>query len=422
MLTEDYAKRFKPLLDALDTRFDFMHETLINWSETNSGTTHLAGIKKMQEKVIAAFDRLDANLSIAKSDDVPLMDNKGRIITHHVGDTLSFTKREDAPFQILLSGHLDTVFASDDAFQKVTPIDAHCLNGPGVADMKGGLLVMLEALSFFEQTDLKDSIGWQVIINADEEIGSPGSASFLDKAAKGKHLALVYEPSMTKDGMFAGSRKGSGKFSLSATGKSAHAGRDFANGRNAICFLAEVIQAINALNGQQDGATVNVGYVHGGGPLNQVPDSAICKLDVRILDDKQAQWVKASLDEIVNRYQQKEGYQLALHGAFSRPSKPLSAPTLKLFHLLKECGGALELPVAWAPSGGCCDGNNYAKHGLAVVDTLGVRGGYIHQDQEFIILDSLVERAKLSSLLLMALSSGIYKDFINGNAISTDQS
>ena len=216
---------------------------------------------------------------------------------------------------------------------------------------------------------------------------------------------------MTPEGVFAGARKGSGKFSIVVEGVAAHAGRAFYEGRNAICHLAALIGDINSLNNPEKTLTVNVGLISGGTALNVVPDKAVVKCDVRFETEGDKVFFERNITQLIEKYSKVEGYKVSLHGGFSRPEKPLSAKTLKLFHTLQAVGKQLNLPIEWQSSGGCCDGNNLAAQGLAVIDTLGVRGGNLHSDKEFMWCDSLLERSQLSALLLMTLAQGSIKDF-----------
>ena len=369
----------------------------------NSGSDHLPGLSLMHDVLKSAFSPFADECESHSFTPISTIDMTGNTILQSCGDLLYLRKIPQLTRRVLLSGHMDTVYAKDHPFQALKYINDNQLNGPGVADMKGGLVVMLHALQAFEQTPFAQTLGWDVIINADEEIGSPASGPFLTNSAKQALAALVYEPAMTPSGTLAKNRKGSGQLTLVATGRSAHAGRSFNEGRNAICFLAEAISAINALNGQKAGVTINVGKIAGGDALNVVPNKAVAKLDIRINHPDDEHWVQQEIALIVRRLQ-REGYALTVHGGFHRPVKRINAHTKELFMRVKHEGKALGLTLDWEDSGGCCDGNNLAQGGLAVLDTLGVRGGCIHSPDEFILIDSLVERAALSTLLLIDLA------------------
>jgi glutamate carboxypeptidase len=290
-------------------------------------------------------------------------------------------------------------------FKPRSDLDPSTLRGPGVADAKSGIVVMLIALEALERSDVADLIGWEVLINPDEELGSPGSTPLLIQCAKRNHLGFVFEPTLA-DGSLAGQRKGSGNFTVVVHGRSAHAGREFHLGINAITATADIITQLDALNGRFEGLTINIAQVEGGGPLNTVPDLAICRLNVRYDDAEQEAIVQSKIEEIVRQLDERNGIRAEWHGSFTAPPKPLDEPTLHLLEHVADCGSALGIDVTWRSTGGVCDGNRLAAAGLPNVDTMGVRGGDIHSPDEYLLIDSLTERARLTALLLTKLASG----------------
>ena len=402
-------KSYKVLIDKIKTSQKIMVEQLHQFCDINSGTINLPGLALMAEALHSAYKPIADTIQNKSLKPLSLFNMTGNAVEQQFGKALFISKRPHLKRRILLSGHMDTVYSATSPFQKLTYINDNYVNGPGVADMKGGLIVMLHALAAFEQSDLSSEMGWDVLINSDEEIGSPASSFLFDELAPNYDAALVYEPAMTATGTLAKNRKGSGKLTIIATGKAAHAGRAFNEGRNAICYLAEAVTAIHALNGQCDGVTINVGKIAGGEALNVVPDKAVAQLDIRISVPENEFWVREQLDKIINKLKRPD-YSLAVHGGFGRPVKRVCSGTERLFHRVQNLGKELGLSIDWKDSGGCCDGNNLAHHGLAVLDTLGVRGGNIHSSEEYILLDSLSERAALSALLLVDLAQGGLED------------
>ena len=371
-------KSLLELLSFLRANQGTMVAQLHQFCEINSGTDNLVGLKLMCDRLQNAYVPIADAIASSDLEPVPMIDMSGNTVLQTCGNLLFIRKRPDLKRRVLLSGHMDTVYSSHHSFQTLNYINDNCINGPGVADMKGGLIVMLHALSAFEASPYAESLGWDVLIN-------------------------VYEPAMTVEGTLAKNRRGSGKLTLIATGKAAHVGRAFDEGRNAICFLAEAIALIHALNGKKDGVTINVGLIAGGDALNVVPDKAVAKLDIRINQPEDEFWVRNEIERIISKIMQKD-YSLTVHGHFGRPVKRVDAGTQQLFSRVQHIGESLGLNIDWQDSGGCCDGNNLAQYGLPVLDTLGVRGGNIHSEKEFILLDSLVERAALSALLLVELA------------------
>ncbi len=380
-----------------------MEDLLHTWCAINSGTDHLDGLHQMQLELTKAFGAIADETSVIPFDAITSINMQGEMTLQAIGNALWFRKRPHLTSRVLLTGHMDTVYPVQHIFQTLTYLSANKLNGPGVADMKGGLIVMLYALKAFEQTPLAQFLGWDVFINADEEIGSLASSQFFTQLKHPYLAGLVYEPAMDDIGTLAKNRKGSGKFTLKASGRAAHAGRAFDEGRNAICHLACAIEKIHQLNGMRPGVTLNIGKIAGGQALNVVPDTAVAKIDVRITHASDGSWVMQQLERILTELK-KEDYQLILHGEFSRPVKQVAPNTCKLFERLQQVARTLNLTLGWQDSGGCCDGNNLAAQGLAVLDTLGVRGGRIHSVDEYILLDSLTERAHLSAQFLINLA------------------
>ncbi|HNR76563.1 MAG TPA: hydrolase [Parvularculaceae bacterium] len=382
-----------------------MTARLKDWCAINSGSANLEGLAALRGVIADAFAALGAEVEIVSSAPQSVATAKGEIVEKRVGDCLRIVKRPQAPVRVLLAGHMDTVFGEDHPFQSIRMIDDDTMNAPGGADMKGGILVMLYALMAVERSRFADRVGFEVILNADEEIGSPGSSAILHEAAKRAQFACVYEPAMP-DGKLAGARKGSGNFSAIFSGRAAHAGRDHASGRNAIVAAAEFAAAIDALSGKREGLTVNVARIDGGGPNNVVPDNAVVRFNVRVEKTEDADFANGEIKRLIDAAGKREGYAAHVHGGFARPPKPMTRELEAFFNALKGCGVELGLDIGWKATGGVCDGNNIAAAGIPVIDTLGARGGDIHSSGEFVKLDSLEERAKLSALLLLRVAAG----------------
>lgn len=398
-------KQFKDIVLSLVNHKSMMIDQLHHFCAINSGTDNLTGLATMRQLLSNAFQAVADQIQVLPLAAFPIINLSGDTVMKQCGDALLISKRPTLKRRILLSGHMDTVYSVNHPFQTLSYINDNQINGPGVADMKGGLIVILHALTAFEQSNQAETLGWDVFINSDEEIGSPASSSLLTQIAPNYQAALVYEPAMDAQGTLAKNRRGSGKMTLIASGKAAHVGRAFHEGRNAIAYLAEAVIAIHQLNDQREGVTINVGKIAGGDALNMVPDKAVMQLDVRINHPDDEQWVRQQIEQIILKLKRSD-YNLSVEGHFGRPVKRVCGNTERLFKRIQKLGNELGLAINWQDSGGCCDGNNLAQQGLPVIDTLGVRGGNIHSSDEFILLDSLVERSMLSALLLHDLASG----------------
>jgi glutamate carboxypeptidase len=270
--------------------------------------------------------------------------------------------------------------------------------------MKGGIAVMLAALKAIEQSTLAARLGYEVVINSDEEVGSPASAGLLARAARGKRAALTYEPSALPDGTLAGARPGSGNFAIVVHGRSAHAGRNPEDGRNALLAAADL--ALHLAAGRYPGLIVNPSRIDGGSPSNVVPDLAILRVNLRPRTPEDEARARELIDTAVAAVAGERDVRIEVHGGFGRPPTPLTPDAEKLFDLVRQAGADLGQTIGWQPSGGVCDGNNIAACGVPVVDTMGVRGGKIHSMEEYLIVDSLKERAQLSALTIARLAGG----------------
>lgn len=376
------------------------------WAAINSGTSNLEGLAKVATLLADAFSLLPGALSLVDPAPEESISPDGATQTIQRGQHLHLSVRPTANRRILLTGHMDTVFPAGHAFQKLHEIEPGIINGPGTADMKGGIAVMLAALNAFETSPDASAIGYDVLINSDEETGSASSAALIADLALGKLAALTYEPAALPDGTLAGARPGSGNFSFVITGKSAHAGRNPEDGRNAL--LAAAALALELAGIKVPGLSVNPAKIDGGGPNNVVPDHAVLRVNLRPATPEIEAHAKTAIDRKVIEIAAKHDVHIHTHGCFGRPPKPMTPQAEALFTLVKQCGADLGQSISWKASGGVCDGNNIAACGVPVVDTMGVRGGAIHSSDEYMIVESLAERAMLSALTLQRIATGAF--------------
>jgi len=372
------------------------------WAAVNSGTGNLPGLKNVAGQLADSFAALPGDVRLVAADPVESVDAAGRVSTIQRGDHLHLRVRPDAPVQLLLTGHMDTVFAADHPFQSLKWLEPGVLNGPGTADMKAGISVILAALTALEASPFANRVGYDVMINSDEETGSHASARLIAELAAGKTAALTYEPALP-DGTLAGARPGSGNFSVIIHGRAAHAGRNPEEGRNALVAAADLAVRLNTLKSLE--LKVNPARIDGGGPNNVVPDQAILRVNLRPATPDAMIAAETALRDTIANIQRDHDVHCHLHGGFNRPPKPLDSAATRLFELVRDCGAALGLPpIRWNATGGVCDGNNIAACGIPVVDTMGPRGGAIHSSDEFLIVDSLAERAQLSALTMIRIA------------------
>jgi glutamate carboxypeptidase len=381
-----------------------MLEQVQSWCAINTGTANLEGLARQAEVLAQAFSALPGEVELVDPAPVTAVSSDGEEFEKAHGKHLVLRVRPTANRRILLTGHMDTVFPKDYFFQDLTWLEDGVLGGPGVADMKGGIGVMLHALMAFEERAGAGSLGYDVLLNSDEETGSLASADLIAQLARGKLAALTYEPAALPDGTLAHARGGSGNYSVIITGQSAHAGRNPDDGRNAIVAAADLAVRLKALHCPD--ISVNPAKIEGGSANNVVPDHAVLRFNIRPQRVEAGEQFERDLRALVAGIETAHEVSVHIHGGVTRPPKPVDEKAQKLFDLVRECGAELGQDIKWKSTGGVCDGNNIAACGIPVVDTMGVRGGSIHSPQEFLITESLAERAALSARVIQRLDEG----------------
>jgi glutamate carboxypeptidase len=293
---------------------------------------------------------------------------------------------DEAP--LLLLGHMDTVWPRGSLARLPFRVEDGRAYGPATFDMKGGLVVLLEAL---RRTDTRHAL--RIVVNADEEIGSIGSRDVLEEAAAGALAAFVLEGPTHAGGHLKTARKGIGRFRLTVRGKAAHASTP-ADGVSAIHELAHQILHLYALQG--DGVTVSVGKIEGGTRENVIAAESEAIVDVRVprLADRDR------MDEALRSLRPAlEGAELELTGMWTRPPLESSPGSSALFAAAREHGRALGLDLLERSASGGSDGN-LVGHLVPVLDGLGAEGAGAHSDGEHVLVDSLEVRAELLARLL----------------------
>lgn len=395
---------FIPHLKWIDSQASYLHHLVRTWSNINTYSYHVEGLATLLNVLKRDFLGLEGEMHFISLPPRQLIETKGERREQALGQVLRIRKRPHAPIQILLAGHMDTVYPPSSTFQTVHEKDHQTWVGPGVTDMKGGLAILLVTLAALERSPYAEQIGWEVLINPDEEIGSPGSAYLFEEAARRNHIGLIFEPSFP-DGAFVSSRKGSATYSVIVKGRSAHVGRDFSEGRHAIYALSQFIQKVEQLNKPDKGVIVNVGYIEGGGAVNIVPDLATCRINMRTSNMDDILSMQRNLEDIASLCQQREGIHLSIINETQRLPKPFTPNLQALFNLYADCAHDLHIPFQLRETGGVCDGNITSGAGLPTLDSIGAVGGHIHTHEEYLFLPSLVERTKLASLFLFKLAT-----------------
>jgi glutamate carboxypeptidase len=379
---------------------------LIELANQNSGSEHLAGLMDVAQWL---EDRMDLRHTQFQRIALPprhVVDSQGDELAMETGPALRWDFQPQQPRRVLLCIHYDTVFGPADPFQVCEQLTDDRLQGPGVADAKGGILVIRNALQALTHFELANQIGWTVLLTPDEELGSPSSQQLLKQLAPDFDFALLFEPALL-GGQLVSRRKGSGNYTLIVRGQAAHAGRHFEQGRNAVIELCRMVTRLDALNGKRPQLTVNVGQIQGGGAVNVVPDLAIARLNVRVADLAAGQWFEHELQACIDELNYKPGFHCRCLGGLTSPPKLVTAEMQQLMRAVEASSMTLgREPIQWQETGGVCDGNKLAAAGLANVDTLGPIGDGLHSRREWVSLKSIEEQAQLVVELLSRFSTG----------------
>jgi glutamate carboxypeptidase len=296
--------------------------------------------------------------------------------------------------RILLIGHMDTVFPEGEVARRPFRVEEGRAYGPGVMDMKSGLLVGVYAARL-----LRDEAPWAELVmlcNSDEEIGSPSSHDLVAHLASQADAVLVLEPNSRVDKVTI-ARKGVATFRLDVTGLSAHAGVEPGKGRNAIVELAQRLLAVHALNGTIPGVTLNVGIVQGGERPNIVADHAHALVDVRAPDPASVAAVEAALGAIAEAQPTIAETETRLSGGFLHQPFTQSEASARLFALAETVARELGYTLTGGATGGGSDGNTAAAIGAPTLDGLGPVGGHAHNPGEYIEIASVAPRIALLS-------------------------
>ncbi len=374
---------------------------LARWCVINSGSGHGAGLERMRMALQEEFARVfpTATLTVLPAD-APGYNPPGV-------KALRIQLRPEAPHQIFLCGHYDTVFEADDAFQHARWLDADTLNAPGAIDMKGGIVTMLAALDAFEQTPQREQVGWEVLLTPDEETGSHGTRALFEQAGRHHHFGLVFEPGRT-NGDIIHSRKGTGGVVATCHGRAAHAAKVPNDGKSAILALAEFLLAASKIPESLPGVLVNVGNIRGGAAAtNIVPHFAQAEIDIRVTQVSDREPLFARFQALADDINRREGLRLELKCWLNRPPKENLPGERALFPAWQQAARDLGVaPFTWVHGGGGSDGNFVSAGGLPNLDGIGPIGDQLHSDREFCRISTIAPRAQIVALVLHRIATG----------------
>ncbi len=310
-------------------------------------------------------------------------------------DHLVFASRKEASVpSVALVGHLDTVFPPGvfEGYRR----DGDLARGPGVLDMKGGLVVVAYALQALAATGgLAAATPVRLVIVADEEVGSPEGQGIIRAGVAGSDAALVFEAGRTTppDAIIT-RRKGTGGMTARAFGKAAHAGANHKDGANALWAIARLVDRLQQLTDYERGVTVNVGKITGGQGKNTVPDAGEAAIDLRFCSRADGD----ALVEAITRAAQEAavpGTRIELEGGVARQPLERTEQSAALMRAYGDCARASGLGAEEAPLiGGGSDASTTSSMGIASIDGLGPRGAGFHTKDERIVVATLVPKAQ----------------------------
>lgn len=390
-----------PSIAALTSRTAELGRRLERWANVNSGSDHGPGLARMAEilriEFSAAFPQARAEVLSA---DAPGLNPPG-------AQALRWRLRPEAPLQVFLCGHYDTVYGAGDPFQTCRWLEDGTLNGPGAADMKGGLLCLLAALEAFEATPQASRVGWEILLTPDEETGSHGTRAWFEEAARRHHFGFVFEPARP-NGDVIHSRKGTGGAVATCRGRAAHAAKVPNDGRNAILGLSHFLLAAARVPAELPGVLLNVANVRGGGPAtNVVPELASAELDLRVTRLTDREPLFARLEALAREAEAAHEVKLDLKLWLNRPPKENHPTEAALFPAFQQAArDAGVRPFTWVHTGGASDGNLLGAAGLPCFDGIGPEGDHLHSTREFCRVDTIGPRAAAVALFLHRLATG----------------
>jgi glutamate carboxypeptidase len=306
-----------------------------------------------------------------------------------------FGNPEDGRKPVLLLGHLDTVWPVGTLARMPWRMEDGWAFGPGVLDMKAGVVMALEAMRLVREVDADRPA--VLLLSGDEETGSHHSRGLIEEIAKGCRAAFVLEPAQGPQGAYKTARKGVGQFRLEIAGVPSHSGVDFGAGHSAVRELAWQIEQISAMTDLERGTTLNVGVIGGGTQPNVVAGAAWAEIDLRVKTVAEAETVARRLGALKAR---DARCTLRLTGGLNRPPMERTEDTAALFAQAKELAAGLGFVLEEAATGGGSDGNFTSALGVPTLDGMGAIGNGAHAENESIRIDSLVSRTALLAAMI----------------------
>lgn len=368
-------------------------ETIVN---VDSGSGYAPGIGRVAAFFQERFERLGwyvrrLDFEVGTVPCLEVVNGRGR--------------REAGQFDFLFLGHMDTVFAEGTARRRPFSVHGGRAWGPGVCDMKAGLVTTLHAAEAAQHMGVVDDLAVCIAFNSDEEVGSNGSRRWLEALAARSRRVLVFEPCRAT-GHRVLQRKGVADYEVRCHGRAAHAGVEPEKGANAIHELAHQILAVNHFSNPEKGTSVNVTTVTGGTAGNIIPDFAKAGFDIRIDTVEEARRIEACFQSLPAGGGNTSGVRVEVLGGINRMPMVPSDATWHLWNRIAVIGERLGLKMDIVSTGGGSDGNFTAALGIPTIDAMGPQGGCAHSEEEYVLLDSVVPNIRLIFEIMTAAACG----------------
>ncbi|WP_409250896.1 M20 family metallopeptidase [Bacillus sp. SCS-153A] len=360
-------------------------ETLVN---IDSGSTNKPGVDRIGFLLKREYNKIGFHIDVVQQDEY--------------GDHLIIKHKEALNPEILVIAHMDTVFPEGTALERPFRLKGNRAYGPGVIDMKSSLVTLLYAMKGLLAENSPYIRNVEILLNSDEEVGSPSSKELIKKAAQGKKYALIMEPAR-KDGSLVSSRRGKGNYTLNVIGKAAHSGIEPEKGRSAIEELAHKVIQLHELNDHENGISVNVGLIEGGSSVNTISDHASAQMEIRIAETDQASSVEEKMEEICSKTD-VPGTEIILEGEINRPPMEKNRRNKGLLQRIIAVGDELGIEITDTSTGGGSDASFTSAEKVATIDGMGPIGGNAHSEKEYLEISSLSERTLLLAKVIENLS------------------
>ncbi len=401
----------KSAADWLDGYQREMRSELVALCDINSGSHHLKGLTDVENWLVDYLAPLGLPCQRIPLPVFAVVDDLGNLGLQSTTHALRWDwqgEEASAKDRLLLSIHYDTVYGEEDPFQRCLGFEVdqeERLRGPGVIDAKGGIVILRWGVMAAQKFLPPEKINLSIVLTPDEEIGSPASSDLWKEIAPEFSFAMLYEPALP-GGEFVHQRKGTGTYIFVVRGRSAHSGRNFSHGRNAVIHASRLALQLDSLNGIRPGVTFNVGRIRGGDAVNVVPDRSVLRVNVRVNDHEEQIWVETKIRQLVDFLNLPENeLMVELHGGIHSAPKQVDEAIEFWMKQLESTAAVLNQPVVWHPSGGASDGNKLAALGLPNLDTMGPEGDALHSDQEWIRLSSLPKKAALTFAMIQRFAT-----------------